>query len=45
MVCPRRKKDAADKKALAEYAQYNKTQLVESDFEKEVKKLLKDTGK
>ena len=38
-------KDAADKKALAEYAQYNKTQPIESDFEKEVKKLLKDTGK
>ncbi len=38
-------KEAADKKALAEYAQYNKTQAIESDFEKEVKKLLKDTGK
>ena len=35
-------KDAADKKALAEYAQYNKVQPIESDFEKEVKKLLKD---
>ncbi|MFH1227689.1 MAG: RhuM family protein [Planctomycetota bacterium] len=38
-------KDAADKKALSEYAQYNKTQTIESDFEKEVKKLLKDAGK
>jgi len=34
-------KDAADKKALAEYAEYNKVQPIESDFEKEVKKLLK----
>ena len=33
--------NAADKKALAEYAQYNKVQPIESDFEKEVKKLLK----
>ncbi len=38
-------KDAADKKALAEYAGYNKTQPIESDFEKEVKKLLKDIKK
>jgi len=34
-------KDKADKKALAEYAEYNKVQPIESDFEKEVKKLLK----
>jgi hypothetical protein len=38
-------KDAADKKALAEYTQYNKTQPIKSDFEKEVKKLLKDKEK
>ncbi|MEK7309973.1 MAG: virulence RhuM family protein [Planctomycetota bacterium] len=38
-------KEAADKKALAEYTQYNKTQPIESDFEKEVKKLLKDKEK
>lgn len=37
-------KEAADKKALAEYTQYNKTQPIESDFEKEVKKLLKASG-
>jgi hypothetical protein len=38
-------KGAAEKKALTEYTEYNKTQPIESDFEKEVKKLLKDTGK
>ncbi len=38
-------KEVADKKAMTEYARYNKTQAIESDFEKEVKKLLKDTGK
>jgi hypothetical protein len=38
-------KEAADKKALTEYTEYNKTQPIESDFEKEVKKLLKDTRK
>ncbi len=31
----------AEKKALKEYEQFNKTQPIESDFEKEVKKMLK----
>lgn len=35
------KKDA-DKKAIAEYAEFNKTQMINSDFDKEVKKMLKD---
>ena len=35
------KKDA-DKKAIAEYTEFNKTQLINSDFDKEVKKMLKD---
>jgi len=30
----------AEKKALAEYKEFNKTQKIESDFEKEVKKML-----
>lgn len=33
------KKDA-DKKAIAEYAEFNKTQMINSDFDKEVKKIL-----
>ena len=33
------KKDA-DAKAIAEYAEFNKTQCIESDFDKEVKKLI-----
>lgn len=33
-------KENADKKALAEYKQYNKTQPIESDFDKVVKKLI-----
>lgn len=32
----------ADKKAIAEYAEFNKTQMINSDFDKEVKKMLKD---
>lgn len=35
------KKDA-DKKAIAEYTEFNKTQMINSDFDKEVKKMLKD---
>lgn len=35
-------KDKADKKALAEYEEFNKTQPIESDFEREVKKMLGD---
>lgn len=31
----------AEKKALTEYKEFNKTQKIESDFEKEVKKMLK----
>ncbi|MBU1934607.1 virulence RhuM family protein, partial [Patescibacteria group bacterium] len=31
----------AEKKALSEYEKFNKTQKIESDFEKEVKKMLK----
>lgn len=34
-------KTEAEKKALAEYAEFNKTQKIESDFEKEMKKILK----
>ena len=30
----------AEQKALAEYQEFNKTQKIESDFEKEVKKML-----
>lgn len=33
-------KEMAEKKALAEYKEFNKTQKIESDFEKEVKKML-----
>ena len=32
----------ADKKAIAEYTVFNKTQMINSDFDKEVKKMLKD---
>ncbi|MBU0731887.1 virulence RhuM family protein [Patescibacteria group bacterium] len=38
-------KTRADKKAIAEYKEFNKTQKIESDFEKEVKKILKDVEK
>ena len=38
-------KEQADKKALAEYEVFNKTQPIESDFEREVKKFLKNTEK
>ena len=33
-------KKAADAKAIAEYTEFNKTQRIESDFDKEVKKLI-----
>lgn len=33
-------KEQADQKALREYEEFNKTQVIESDFEKEVKKML-----
>jgi len=33
-------KENADKKALAEYKEYNKTQPIESDFDRVVKKLI-----
>lgn len=35
-------KEQADEKALAEYSIYNKTQPIESDFDKEVKKILEN---
>lgn len=35
-------KEKADKKALSEYREYNKNQPIESDFEKEFKKLSKN---
>lgn len=38
-------KEQADKKALAEYKAFNKTQLIESDFERLTKKLLKEVSK
>jgi hypothetical protein len=34
-------KEKADKKALEEYKEYNKHQKIESDFDREVKKLKK----
>ena len=34
------KQKAADEKAVSEYAEFNKTQKIVSDFDKEVKKLL-----
>ncbi|MEF9984671.1 MAG: RhuM family protein, partial [Oscillospiraceae bacterium] len=37
-------KSLADKKAKAEYDEFNKTQKINSDFDKEVKKLLKKGG-
>lgn len=36
-------KKQADKKALTEYAEFNKTQRIESDFDRFVKKKLRDT--
>ncbi len=38
-------KEKADKKALKEYKEYNKIQPIESDFDREVKKLLKRSKK
>ena len=38
-------KEQADKKALAEYEVFNKTQPIESDFDREVKKFLKNSEK
>ncbi len=35
----------AEHKALAEYQEFNKTQKIESDFEKEVKKMVRKGGK
>ena len=32
-------RNAADAKAIAEYEEFNKTQRIESDFDKEVKKM------
>lgn len=37
-------KKAADEKAVSEYAEFNKTQKIVSDFDKEVKKLLQGGG-
>ncbi len=34
-------KEQAEQKALTEYAEYNKTQFIESDFDRTVKKMLK----
>ncbi len=33
-------KESADKKALAEYKEFDKTQPIESDFEKAVKRMI-----
>lgn len=38
-------KEQADKKALAEYEAFNKMQPIESDFDREVKKFLKNKEK
>lgn len=35
----------AEKKAFAEYSEFNKTQFIDSDFDCEVKKILKKNGK
>ena len=35
-------KQQADQKALLEYKEFNKTQKIDSDFEKEMRKTLKD---
>lgn len=35
-------KDSADKKALAEYKEFNKTQPIESDFDRVIKRLAKE---
>ena len=35
-------KKEADEKALNEYAEFNKIQIIESDFDKEIKKYLKE---
>lgn len=35
-------KKEADKKAITEYTEFNKTQMISSDFDKEVKKILGD---
>jgi hypothetical protein len=37
-------KENADKKAIEEYIEFNKTQKINSDFDKEVKKMLKKGG-
>lgn len=37
-------KKKANEKAKAEYDEFNKTQKINSDFDKEVKKLLKNDG-
>jgi hypothetical protein len=34
-------KDEADKKALQEYKEYNKYQKIESDFDREIKRIKK----
>ena len=38
-------KEKADKKAIGEYREYNKIQPIESDFDREVKRLLKKSKK
>ncbi|MBI5217403.1 MAG: hypothetical protein HY958_00535 [Bacteroidia bacterium] len=35
-------KKEADEKALKEYSEYNKVQPIESDFDKEIKRYLKE---
>ena len=37
-------KEKADKKALEEYEEFNKTQPIESDFDKVIKRLIKEGG-
>lgn len=38
-------KDTADRKAIEEYTEFNKTQKIDSDFEKEIKKLQENVDK
>ncbi len=37
-------KKQADEKALSEYSEFNKTQTIESDFDRSVKKMLDCNG-
>ena len=38
-------RDKADEKAYAEYDIFNKTQIIDSDFDKEVRRMLEQGGR